>query len=129
MKLDLMLWICCLFFNDWDFADYKPMPLNEMELYETHYPEMLKLFCTDSSPRQFDRFAKQTTIQPQIPPKHWRRHGSDKNPFPVPGECPTGCIPALELEGANSGHFRDLDPQSVASPTYNTDVWMTRLKG
>lgn len=53
MKPNVML---C--FNDWDFADYKPLAKNEMELYETRYPEMLKLSCIDSGPYQLDRFAK-----------------------------------------------------------------------
>lgn len=53
MKPNLML---C--FNDWDFVDYKLSAKNEMELCETHCPEMLKLSCIDSCPYQLDRFAK-----------------------------------------------------------------------
>lgn len=32
-----------LYFKDWDFADYKPLAKNEMELYETRCPELLEV--------------------------------------------------------------------------------------
>lgn len=104
MKPNSMLW-----FNNWDFAGYKLLPKNEMELYET---TILRCWGWHAQPAAHTSWidARQTITQPQIP-------GGVLSP--VPRRCPTVLLrsqkvpAALPLRHLLCGA---LDPESVWLP-------------
>lgn len=111
MKPNSMLWL-----NNWDFAGYKLLPKNEMELYETTILRCWNWHAqTEAHTSQTD--ARQTIIQPQIP-------GGILSPVSESAAQELGSTSSPSPQGPvmwSSG------PRACFAAY--TEMWMIRLKG
>lgn len=111
MKLNSMLWL-----DNWDFAGFKLLPKNEMELHKTTVLRCWNRHAQTAAHTSWTD-ARQAIIQPQIP---------------AGGLSPVSHSAAQELEGASTPSLQrpvvwSSGPR-VCFAAY-MEVWMIRLKG